>query len=195
LGSSAEREAAVGRVEDRPSGVKFTRHGSSAGGLGGFPPDGIFDTAFSQDGNDRDKLVRFLRDLEKLLGFVARYPDGMVPKELHGDIAPAWRTVRPRFSPAVDALREIPDEDLEASGLTGPELEMKLGGVRWAYARFKAAFNSFPGTPVAKALSAVLGFSDVIADSIPVVGQALHPIREFKSYLEKGADVVDVVIE
>jgi hypothetical protein len=141
----------------------------------------------------RVQVVQFLKDLERLLDFVTKNPEGLVPEELHGFLGPAWEVVQPRFEPAIAGLQQVSDVELEAAGLTGAELAMKLGGVEWAYRMFRRARQA-GARFVPAALSTVLGLSDVIADSIPVISQLVHPIGEYKSFVEKSADAVDFVV-
>jgi hypothetical protein len=174
-------------VEDNPA------LNPELGGPAGEPPEGLFGTTFFGGGGDRSHLVQFLKDLERLLDFVTNNPNGMIPKELHGYLKPAWDVVQPRFEPAIAGLQQVSDTELETAGLTGAELAMKLGGVQWAMGRFRRAVVA-SAQFVPAALSAVLGLCDVIADSIPVIGQLMHPIGEYKSFVEKSADAVDFVV-
>jgi hypothetical protein len=164
------------------------------GGPGGEPPDGLFDTTFSQGGGDRDRLVQFLRDLQRLLDFITNNPQGIVPDQLHGYLSPAWERVQPRFEPAITRLQEVSEFELEAAGLTGPELAMKLGGIEWSYRRLKGVFRRVPRL-IPAAVSTVLGLCNVVADSIPVIGALLHPIGEYKSFVEESAGAIDFVVD
>jgi hypothetical protein len=190
--------------EPAGSGDQALADGASAGaeaqsgatdGRGGSPPDGLFTTTFDQGGGDRENLVRFLQDLERLLRFVAENPQGLVPDELHGHLGRAWETVQRRFPPAIAALQEIGDPALEAAGLAGPELRWKLEGVGWGYRGLQDAIRRIPGARRAPgALAAVLGLADVVGDSIPVIKELIHPILEHKQLVEKTAGAIDAAV-
>lgn len=189
----------MGEVRDRTDHSNLaigdqSNSGEELGGPGGSPPDGLFST-FDHGGGDRDNLVQFLKDLEQLLRFVAENPQGIVPDELQAYIGPAWEVVQRRFDDAIAALQDVEETALEPAGLAGPELQMKLAAVNWAYKRLKAEVQKVPGVRrVPGALAAVLGFADVVADSIPVIGGFLHPILEHKQVVEKSAAAVDAAI-
>jgi hypothetical protein len=180
------------------------RVGGILGGAAGQPPEDIFTTDFDGGGGgDLDALVRFLGDVERLLEFVSEQPEGLVPAELHDRVRRAWGSVQPRFKPAVQALVEVPHSALESAGVAGPELAMKIAGLNIAYRNLqRAVARAARAVPVPraarlvpKALAAVLGMADVIADSLPVIGQLMHPILEHKGFVERAADAVDVSID
>jgi hypothetical protein len=163
-------------------------------GPGGEPPEGLFRTTFSDGGSDRDNLVQFLRDLETLLRFITRNPQGIVPDELHDYLEPAWIRVQPRFQVVIDAVLEISDGDLRAAGLAEAELVLKLNAVRRAYRGILNAFRHPRGPKeLPGAVSAGLGLADVVGDSIPLIRELIHPILEYKQVIEKSADAIDYV--
>lgn len=183
----------LGELREGPSRTVGSSVDPLFGGRGTRPPDGLFGTDFSQGGGDRDRLIRFLRDLELLLAHVHENPENILPPELRDYFTASWVVVRPRFGPAIEALGKVPLEDLAAAGLAGAELEMKLRVVGWVYERFQR-LDQFGGTVAASALAAVLSFADTVADSIPVIKDLLHPILEHKALVEKTAGLADVVI-
>jgi len=178
--------AETGTIDRKPHSFSLPKDNAA----GGEPPDGLFGTTFSEDGDDRDRLVDFLKGLERLLDFVVKNPDGMVPTELHPYLKPAWRRVRPRFAPAIAALEIVQLSELKEAGLTGAELDLKLAALRHVVSKFVRAFRE-EWRSVPKILAAVLGMAGVIIDSIPWLHELLEAIREFTSFVEKSADVVD----
>ncbi len=181
-------------VEDGESGDLLDRVPGS--GAGQEPPVGDLGTAFSQGGDDRGDLERFLRDLERLLAYVVDNPDGLVPEELHTYLRPAWAVVQRRFEPALAALREVTDSELEAAGLAGSEFAFKLGAVSFAHQRFwTRVISHVPGAGMAAgALATTLRLCDVVLDSIPGIKLLLEPISEFKGVVEATADTVAFVV-
>lgn len=182
-------------IEDGGSADLLDRTPGS--GAGQEPPIGDLGTAFSQGGDDRGDLEQFLRDLERLLAYVVGNPDGLVPRELQQDLGLAWAVVQRRFQPAVVALQGVSDAQLDAAGLTGPELAFKLRAVRFAHLRFwREVMSHVPGArSLPAALATDLGLCEVIVGSIPVIKQLLEPIHEFKSVIEQTAEVVAFVVE
>lgn len=181
----------MGEVRDRTDSVEQLQ---VAGGGGEAPPR--LWTTFSQGGNDREDLILLLKALESLLGYITRNPQDIVPDSLHEYLRPAWDRVQPRFQHAIDRLADVTDMQLEDAGLSGTEFQMKFEGVRQSLSWIRDAILHVPGSgTVAAAVSIGLGFMDVAADSIPVIGAVLHPIKEYKEFVAASADAVTFAVQ
>lgn len=80
---------------------------------------------------DREALAWFLSDLRELLGQVAEDPRDLIYAEHRENLREAWWALMARepFEQLAAALRRAEiDEELEALGLSGAELKLKLGG-------------------------------------------------------------------
>jgi hypothetical protein len=162
----------------------------------------------------RRLLREFLRQLEKLLQEVVENPRPAIPGRHHESMGAAWTDVQGNFSVAINALNPTDpsmvatlEEALQERGLTGSQLIFKLNIFRHAHEnlldhgtanygqeqrkkpRWWARFLSF--------FTGALKAADVILDSlagVPVMGQALEAIREFKEAVESGAELGEAVI-
>jgi hypothetical protein len=139
---------------------------------------------------DRSILAVFLEELHELLRKVMFDNRSWVEDGARADFLRAWETVEPRFYTLVEELRFLADEgaqsldrSLETAGLTGAELELKIGGWRRALRRFGVQ-------PVRKALIKTLGWANLILGSLAVVLPHAEAVKEFKDAFEKSLDDV-----
>lgn len=138
-----------------------------------------------------EDLTKFLTDLESLLAEVVANPRGLLPDEFVDALEPAWRNVQPLFGEVRNEISSIDPAALEAAGLTGPELGLKISVASWGFGSVRDAIrNAAPHA--AAALATALGLADVILKSLPLHGLT-ERIEEFKSVVEKGAEAVAFV--
>jgi hypothetical protein len=144
-----------------------------------------------------EALADMLVDLEQLIDEIVRNPAGLVPAALEDTLAPAWSRVRPKFEPLREAVRALDDENLEQVGLIDDELTMKLAFVRVPMREALARVTYVPRHPreAAAWVAHALGLADPLLESVakvlpPPADLVAHRIVEFKSFVEKGAEVM-----
>jgi hypothetical protein len=96
-----------------------------------YDPDPAFPPGF------RAQLVEFLSQAEELVNWTANNRDSGVSKYMRASLGAAWPATQARFEALrIEILSGSLDSGLEARGLTGPELAMKLTA-------FQAYFESW----------------------------------------------------
>ena len=142
---------------------------------------------------DRERLGEFIGEIQSLLRVAVERHGDWLPRDLQESYRAAFR----ELGEAVDATRrelkppepseptpgpgERLDDRLERAGLTGEQLELKLGGWRRAVDRF---FNR-PGRGL---LRRALRWGNVVLGSLAGAIGAAEAIKEFKETVEAGLE-------
>jgi len=94
-----------------------------------------FDYAYDPSGpmmSDTDRLAEFLGDVKWFLGRLSKHKPAFI-EGVYDDVVNAWKAVEHRFNKAIQQVRITANDALEAAGLTGPELKLKLRNVEHAF--------------------------------------------------------------
>ncbi len=147
---------------------------------------------------DRQALKDFLTQLERHLTDLVSNPRPAVPGRHHESLIQAWSIVQPRFATVITAIdsREH-DTGLPAHGLTGPELNFKLGV--WRQAREEMLDHGLAKDGAGKdepwwkrfrsCLGTLLETGNFIMGTLAAVIPHAHAIKEF---MEGGKLALDL---
>lgn len=136
-------------------------------------------------------LAQALELAESDFGLVLEYRALLLPQHLHRAVLDVWPVIQRRFAELRAALLEAPDsvdEQLAAAGLTGVQLEMKLGAHRTASNRAREARPHQPPIGFRKIFKSLLGWINVWLGSLVAALGGGEAIKEFKEFLEQGVD-------
>jgi len=139
-------------------------------------------------------LAAALELAEADLGRVLEFRAVLLPQHVHPLVLDVWPAIRHRFADLRAALLAAPDsidERLAAAGLTGAQLDMKLGAYRIASDRARLARPpAAPQPPVGfrKIFKSLLGWLNVWLGSLIAAFGGGEAIKEFKEFLEQGVD-------
>jgi hypothetical protein len=137
---------------------------------------------------DRELLARFLGELEDVFMMVFEARSRFLPEYLIGDFEEAWEPILSNYRTAQDALEssgESLDSLLDERGLTGAQLRLKYNPFQRALRAFRA--RAFLGRPPRRLLGRLLGWADIILDSLGVL-PGVDAIKEAKEVIEAGND-------
>ena len=154
-------------------------------------------------GDDVQRLVEFIEQVGALLDDVAESPEGLFPEELHKELASGWQEARDRFVALGESL-ENERPDLQAAGLVGAQLNLKLSlwqysarTFRRAWARARRAPRGILGNvrrigfaKTAGLFAGALGCADIVIGSLPLPGKEMA--QEIKGCFEKGAEMASL---
>ena len=142
------------------------------------------------------RLAEALRWVEGDMGLVLEYREFLIPLPLQDDVMEVWPIIRDRIAMLVDAMESADadiDGPLEAVGLTGRQLEMKLEAHRMARGRAQAAAEqlagaSRPSRGFRRIFRSLLGWINVWLGSFAQAVPGGDVVKEYKEYLEQGMD-------
>jgi len=123
--------------------------------------------------DDKEKLIEFLYNTEGFLAEITEHPK-MLREDMRPLFIKAWHEVLPRFEEARKALAEIDLEELEAVGLTGAQLELKIEGLNEARKE------------VPWYLRKVLKWTNIILGSLGEAIPGLGAVKEYKECVEES---------
>lgn len=139
-------------------------------------------------------LAEALQLIESDLALVLEHRAILLHQHLHPALTEVWPAIRQRFEELRRELLHAPDsidQRLAAAGLTGFELEMKLGAHRTASDRARNASPPQPGSPPTgfrKIFKSLLGWINVWLGSLVTAFGSGEAIKEFKEFLEQGVE-------
>ena len=138
----------------------------------------------------RGELKGFLDQLKELLDEINKHPDWLPEDaDLKSELSGAGQDIARYFAEAelaltVEAETSPIDPDLEARGLTGDQLGLKMTGFRGAFERFRSA----GGRVKKRFFRRSLRWADVILGSLAGVIGAAEAIKEFKESVEAAVE-------
>lgn len=143
----------------------------------------MFEYADDADLDDRDKLVRFLDDVDDLLSRLAVRGEDVrgnevVPREILPTVEPAWNAVQPDLEKAQNRVLASDDAELRAHGLTGAQLAFKLTAIEYVWRRYLES-------GAVQLLQRVLDVIDEVLKSILDAIGISGALDEFKGVLSK----------
>ena len=151
----------------------------------------IPELGFLKAADDHEKLVHFLRWLgdfldelvaESLKSGKTKLFDAELTDELRNAIVDAWREIRQKeiVEKAANMQAKVPLQELERSGLTGHQLSLKMGVLRWLCEKFIKH-------PSAGVLRRFLTTIDNLLGSLAHGNPLAEALMEFKEALESLA--------
>jgi hypothetical protein len=135
-------------------------------------------------GPDRDRLCVFIDDVVYVLDETVKAQNILFPDSFRANLNDAWGNVSSRIDQIKNDIRNTnttTDRQLEAAGLTGAQLNLKLDG-------FGAAFGNWKVKAGLKLLRRVLSWANVILGSLSFVAEVL---KEIKEAIEKALEEVE----
>jgi hypothetical protein len=128
-----------------------------------------------------DQLATFLGELRELMGAILDHEEWM-PEELYQEIRAAYDEVGEAFMTADEELqRPGIRERLQAVGLVGNQLRVKISGWQRAVSRFWRQ-------PRLQFARMATGWADVVLGSLAVAVPVVDLIKEFKEVVERAID-------
>lgn len=152
---------------------------------------------------DQKTLFRFVEDIDLLLGFVTLNKEVFFPSHLRRFVSPAWEVVQNR----VRELRNLIEgsssyrnllPDLEAHGLTGAELNLKMANFEEGISDFRPVLyageitfdlSSEEKSGLRAWIHRKLKKGNVVLESLP--GVVAGGINEFKKIAEQAIEDVE----
>ena len=136
-----------------------------------------------QSDTDLKRLIDFLDDLNAIFAYVARFRGELLPTELAEIYPAAWNDGATAIQLAKIAIEEgtVDATKLEAAGLTGASLALKLTG-------FNRAMTAFRTRPLRYLFRRILKWANTLLGSLAVVLEVLHLVKELKEAVEHGMD-------
>ena len=132
-----------------------------------------------------DNLEDFLEEVRKLFDNITYHWDQiLIPAEFRKPLVEAWDELRPAIASLKD---EVNSDDnatkLEEAGLSGKQLQLKLGILNRVWEKFK-------DTGTAKVLRKLLGWINKILASLGAVLPGGEAVKELKEAIEElmGSD-------
>jgi hypothetical protein len=132
--------------------------------------------------NDHERLglLSFVDHTRQIMVFVIRERLDLTESELHHELNDGLREVEPHFGAVLEAIGSGRyDRQLDAAGLSGSQLNLKLKGVGRAIARFRL-------TPTRRVLSKALDWINSILGSLATAVPGVEPIKELKEALHNS---------
>jgi hypothetical protein len=132
-----------------------------------------------------DNLEDFLEEVRKLFDNIAYHWDQiLIPAEFREPLVEAWDELRPAIVTLKDEINS-PDHEtkLKEAGLSGKQLQLKLGILNRAWEKFK-------DTGTAKLLRKLLDWINKILESLGAALPGGEAVKELKDAIEElmGSD-------
>ena len=130
-----------------------------------------------------DSLKDFLEEVRKLFDNITYHWDQIfIPAEFRGRLVDAWDELRPAITRLKDEVDSPYNETkLEEAGLSGNQLQLKLGILNRIWEKFKDS-----GT--AKLLRKLLGWINKILESLAMAIPGGEAVKELKDAIEELMD-------
>lgn len=123
--------------------------------------------------DDKTKIRLFLEDVQDFLARLVKHRAAFIDA-LYDDVVQAWGAASMRFGQAIAKVSQISESKLEQSGLTGPELKLKLRNVEHSFGQVLLQAG---GPALLKLFDTIDSLLQSVADALGV-GTALQEIKD-----------------
>lgn len=131
---------------------------------------------------DRERLIRFLRDVSDVLEYVRDNGIYLLLPHLRSHFAAALELAQPAIDEAVAELQnQHLDDQLARVGLVGPSLDLKLAGFEYAMVMFLESLSL-------KWFKRLLKWINTLLGSLKSVIPGVEIVKELKESAEHGIE-------